>query len=112
MKLVKTCENCGFMMSISTWGTLYFWIYLLNHKSICREIRPTNNRYCHGQYTFTKYFGWFKILCTESRLSLIYQPSAINQKPVMVSVWFFTLRENKKHRKVNRSHYIAISLKS
>ena len=35
-----------------------------------------------------KYFGWFEELGPKCRPFLIYQTT--NQKPIMISLWFFT----------------------
>ena len=36
--------------------------------------------------SFRKYFAWFGGLGTKSRFFLIYQPTALNQKPTMMSI--------------------------
>ena len=46
---------CDVMICISTWGSVHFWAYLLNHKSFSHETWPTSG-YSHGQY-------FYKILC-------------------------------------------------
>ena len=49
---------------------------------------PTT-RYSHG--IFKKYFTWFKGLDIKFRSFFIYQPTAINQKPIKMGLWFLTL---------------------
>ena len=36
------------MVSISTWGKVHFWVYILNHKSWSHQIWPVD-RYKQGQ---------------------------------------------------------------
>ena len=69
---------------------------------------------------FGKYFVWFGGLGPKYNPFLIYQRNASNQK-VTMSLWFSTLVKvyierikNRRHHllKMNRSHYIAILLKS
>ena len=68
-----------------------------------------------------KIFAWFGGLGPISRPFLVYQPAKINQKPILISFWFFTLlnvrtesfKNNNHHLlKCNKSHYNAISWKS
>ena len=42
-------QICDFIMSISTWDRLHFWIYLLHHTSLSHHTRPTD-RYKQRQY--------------------------------------------------------------
>ena len=63
-------------------------------------------------------FAWFGGRSSKPKSFLIYQSSPINQKPVMMSSWYFTLlnvstdRSKKKKKskyqlKINSSHYVA-----
>ena len=38
-----------------------------------------------------KYFAWFRILRSKSRSSLLYQHTIITQKPIKVTLRFFTI---------------------
>ena len=77
-------KSCDVMTSISTRGRKYLWIYLLNCKSYGHETWRTN-RYSHEQY-----FAWFNGVGSKSRLFKIYQYIVIDQKPILMSLWFFT----------------------
>ena len=68
---------------------------------------------------FKKKIAWFRGLAPKSRPFLIYQPTAINQKPVIMSFRFFfiklcteMLKTNKHQLKTSRLHYVFISSKS
>ena len=107
------------VVSIYPWGGVHLWIQLLNCKSFGGETKLTY-RHSNRQY-FGGIFVWIDELGPKSRLFLIYQATAINQKPIAMSWCFFafskvytTLRmKNRKHlRKNSRLHYIAILLKS
>ena len=41
-------QICDFVMNISTWGRVHFWIYLFNHNSLSNQTWPID-RYKRGQ---------------------------------------------------------------
>ena len=42
-------QICDVMMSINTWNRVHFWIYLLNHGSLCHQTYAID-RYNQEQY--------------------------------------------------------------
>ena len=86
-------------------------VYLLNHKTFGHDALPTN-RYSHRHY----FRGGPK-----SGSFLIYQPNVINQKPIMMGLWYFsylnlctkTIKNSKYHiLPIKTLHYFAISSRS
>ena len=69
---------------------------------------------------FIKNYAWYGGLVPNSRPILIYQPTSINQKQIVMSLWFFTLlnvctgmiKSNCHQQKNNRLHYTAILSKT
>ena len=63
-----------------------------------------------------KNFGCFGEQSSRSRPFSIYQLTIINQKPILMSLWFFNFlkvctemfKKWKDQSKISRSHYIAI----
>ena len=59
-------QICDVMMSIDTWCKVHFWIYLLNHKSLIRQIWSID-RYKQGGKYFSRIFERFRSLSLTSR---------------------------------------------
>lgn len=76
---------------------LILWIFLLMKSSQLIDIIMGN--------ISSQYFPWFGGLDRKSIAFLIYQPIAINQKPNMTSLWFFTLLKVCTETIKNREHY-------
>ena len=70
-------QICDFMMIISTWDRVQFWIYLLNHNSLTHQIWSIDT-YKQGQY-FLKSFEQFGGLRLNSSPISIQQPTPITQ---------------------------------
>ena len=84
----STFENCDVVMSSRTRGRVHFQISLLNCKSFELE---------HGQIMdkvmgtiFRKFYLVWK-LGFKSKSFVIYQLIVMNEKPIMISLWFITL---------------------
>ena len=101
------------MMSINTWDKVHFWIYLLNQNSpkLSHQICPI------GRYFSTVIFFWNLLNDLEdlSKVPGSFQFSKLsNQLCQIYSVHFFEkVRKRDKYQllKIDRSCYIAISLK-
>ena len=73
-------KNCDFIMSTSTQGKIHFLIYFLNSKSF-------------GHETWTgKILNDLGDSVLNSRPFLIYQTTEINQKPIMMSLQFWSFK--------------------
>ena len=86
--LHQTQKLCAVIMSISTCRSrVRFWIYLwiINHlvMRLSQLIGVVKSNICRKQ--------WFRGLGPRSRPILIYKPTEINQKPIMMSLQFLTL---------------------
>ena len=106
------------IISISTLGRVHFWIYLLIVNFLV--MKPSQLIDLVMANVFRKIIGLFVVVAPMSRISLTCQPTAINQKPVMMSFYFFNffegmhweIKRSKYHvLNINRSHCIAILLR-
>ena len=93
-------QICDVMMSISAWGRVHFWIYLLNNNSLSHQTWPVD-RYKQGQY-------FSGILWTIWRSGLNFHvlfnlPTCSNYtitSYIMISVFHFFEEVNKGHFKL------------
>ena len=102
--------------------------YYLNCKSVGYKTCPIG--IVMGN-VFRKYFAWFEGLGCISRPFLIFPPTRINKKPIIISFRFFTLfkectsaiknteyhllkkkKKNNNNNRKNRLYYVAILSKS
>ena len=74
------------IMSISARRTLHFEkkLWIVNY-AIMKLVQLKN---VDMGNIFKKILVWFGRPDTKSRHFLIYQPTAMNQKPIMMSLWF------------------------
>lgn len=108
-------------MSVSTqgrlhfWIYLYFWIYLLNRNHLDMKLDQIKDT-AMGNNSKNN-FAWFSWLGPIFKYFFIWQPTAVNQKTIMMSTFIFILlkvrnetMKNSKHclLKITRLLYTAI----
>lgn len=106
-------KSCDVRMSINT--REHFWIYLSMVLKFGQLVDMTIRS------IFCKNLAWLRELSPTPQFLPIFLPTAINQKAITMSLWFFTfltvcvgtIKNNKQHLlKTNKTHYIPISPKS
>ena len=82
-------KNFDITANISMLVWKHSWIYLLNYTLVPHETWP-KTRYKQEWY-FTKFFCMLWGTRSQIHNFLLYQPATINQKLIMINLWFFTL---------------------
>ena len=113
-------QICDAIMSLSTWDTVHFWIYLLNCNSLTHQTWPID-RYKWGQCISEIFWTIWR---TENKFQALFSIATCSNYSITNYVKFtmfhFFERVNKGELKIvnikllkfDRSRYFVISLKS